>query len=305
MGLVHTRVSREVSNNGGREGYDPGVAQRRAELRAKRPKATKLESNEALRTFVEERLQAFDSPEQISGRLEVEFPEDEEMRVSHETIYMELFVESRGALKKELTKCLRSGRATRKPRGRRKGKQGLKDIVSIAERPAEVDERVVPGHWEGDLITGSCNRSAIGTLVERVTGFVMLLPLPDGHRADQVQAAMVDQMSQLPEILRKTLTWDRGKEMANHVQIAEALDLDIYFADPYSPWQRGSNENTNGLLRQYFPKGTDLSVHSAERLAFVANQLNNRPRKRHGFLNPAEVLDRLLSEEQPHVAFTA
>jgi IS30 family transposase len=238
------------------------------------------------------------SPEQISQRLKMDFPDDPEMRVSHETIYQALYVQGRGELRRDLHKRLRTGRAVRKPRravGERRGR--IPDMVNIAERPAEAEDRAVPGHWEGDLILGStASGSAIGTLVERATSFTMLLHLPGRHGADAVAEAMTVAMSRLPQALRKTLTWDQGSEMSNHVRIADATSLDIYFCDPHSPWQRAVNENTNGLLRQYFPKGTDLSVYQADYLDHVAKKLNNRPRKRLGFHTPAEALDKLLSE---------
>jgi IS30 family transposase len=222
------------------------------------------------------------------------------MGVSHETIYEAIYFQGRGAQRRDLHTCLRTGRAIRKPHRKPGQRQTrIKNMVLIADRPAEVDEKAVPGHWEGDLITGASNRSAIGTLVERVSGFVQLLHLPDGHGASAVQDAIGVATARLPETLRRTLTWDRGMEMANHVQIAAATGLDIYFCDPHSPWQRALNENTNGLLRQYFPKGTDLSVFPAEYLDYVALQLNNRPRKRHGYKTPAEVLDQLLSQPGP------
>jgi transposase, IS30 family len=288
--------------------YSPSVAQARADAAKARPKRSKLASCPRLRAEVEVRLKLNHSPEQISARLVLDFPDDPEMRVSHETIYRSLYVQGRGALKHELTRHLRTGRALRKPR-RKQGQrlQRIKDMVSISERPPEVEDRAVPGHWEGDLITGEQNQSAIGTLVERKTGFVMLLHLPDDHGALAVQQAMITKMSQLPEILRQTLTWDQGIEMANHAQIAAATDLDIYFCDPHSPWQRGSNENTNGLLRQYFPKGGDLSFWGAGYLDQVAAELNNRPRKRLDWKTPAEALDELLLRptDPPSVAKTA
>lgn len=288
--------------------YSPHRAQLRADKKASRPKTAKLAGNPRLRTEVEARLKLNHSPEQISGRLMIEFADDPEMRVSHETIYQSLYVQGRGALNRELTRHLRTGRALRKPR-RRPGQrlQRIKDMVSISERPAEIEDRAVPGHWEGDLILGQEQKSAIGTLVERMTGFTMLLHLPDEHGPLAVQRAMITKMSQLPEILRQTLTWDQGIEMANHARIAAATDLDIYFCDPHSPWQRGSNENTNGLLRQYFPKGTDLSFWGPGYLDHVAAELNNRPRKRLGWRTPAEALDQLLSNptNPPSVAMTA
>src|SRR5262249_16667972 len=209
--------------------------------------------------------------EQIARRLAQDFPDEVEMGVSHETIYRSLYVQGRGNLRRELHTCLRTGRALRKPQRRAEQRRGrIPDMINISERPPEVADRAVPGHWEGDLILGAENKSAIGTLVERATRFVMLLHLPDGHGALPVQEAMVAKMAQLPAILRKTLTWDQGSEMANHIAIARATDLDIYFCDPHSPWQRGSNENTNGLLRQYFAKGSDLSIFPADYLDYVA-----------------------------------
>jgi IS30 family transposase len=288
--------------------YSPSVAQARADAAKARPKTAKLAANPRLRQEVEARLKLNHSPEQISARLVIDFPDDPEMRVSHETIYQSLYVQGRGALKRQLARHLRTGRKLRKPR--RKPDQRLtrmKDMVSISDRPPEVEDRAVPGHWEGDLITGEQNQSAIGTLVERKTGFLLLLHLPDDHGAVAVQNAMINKISRLPELLRQTLTWDQGIEMANHAQIAAATDLDIYFCDPHSPWQRGSNENTNGLLRQYFPKGTDLSFWGEGYLDHVAAELNNRPRKRLGWKTPAEALDQLLSEptDPPSVAMTA
>jgi len=287
--------------------YSPSRAQLRAEQAAKRPKATKLSQHPRLAAEVQARLEREDSPEQIAHRLVVDFPHDQEMRVSHETIYVSLFVQGRGELRRDLHQRLRTGRAVRRPRravGERRGR--IPGMVNISERPGEVEDRKVPGHWEGDLITGTQNKSAIGTLVERATRYVMLLHLPEGHGADAVQEAMVEAMSRLPETLRKTLTWDQGKEMTNHAQIAAATDLDIYFCDPHSPWQRGTNENTNGLLRQYFPKGTDLSGYHPEYLEFVANRLNTRPRKTLEWKTPAEALDELMSNPPtPPVALTA
>ena len=279
--------------------YSPHLAQKRAEANAARPKVSKLAVNDRLREEVQNRLDTEKhSPEQISHRLVIDYPDDEEMRVHHETIYQALYVQGRGALKRELTACLRTGRALRKPRrraGERLSRARILGMVSISERPAEVEDRAVPGHWEGDLIIGEDSGSAIGTLVERTTGFALLLHLPDNHTALAVQDAMVEKMADLPQILRQTLTWDQGIEMANHAKIATATGLDIYFCDPHSPWQRGTNENTNGLLRQYFPKGKDLSIYPADYLDYVARQLNNRPRKRHTWKTPAEVLDQLLA----------
>ncbi len=277
--------------------YRASMAQKRSDWRARRPKASALKANDRLRQVVQDHLEDELSPEQISGRLRIDFPDDPEMRVSHEAIYQALFVQGRGALRRDLHQRLRTGRAIRKTRrtaGERRGR--IPGMVSITERPPEVADRAVPGHWEGDLIVGKNSGSAIGTLVERATGFCLLLHLPGNHGADAVADAMITAMSQLPATLRRTLTWDQGSEMANHVQIAAATDLDIYFCDPHSPWQRGSNENTNGLLRQYFAKGSDLSVYAPDYLEHVSRKLNNRPRKRHGFKTPAEMLDHLLSE---------
>jgi IS30 family transposase len=288
--------------------YQPHLAQLRAEKNAARPKPAKLACCARLRDEVQMRLQQEHSPEQIAASLVVEFPDDAEMRVSPETIYQSLYVQGRGALRRDLTVRLRTGRALRKPRRRADERRGrLVGMVNISERPAEVADRAVPGHWEGDLIIGSTvSKSAIGTLVERTTRFVILLHLIGGHGADIVQEAMIAAMAGLPETLRKTLTWDQGREMANHAKIAAATGLDIYFCDPHSPWQRGSNENTNGLLRQYFPKGTDLSVYQADYLEHVARKLNTRPRKTLDWRTPAQALDQLLSQPQqpPGVALT-
>ena len=226
----------------------------------------------------------------------MEFPKDPEMWVSHETIYQALYVQGRGELRRDLHQRLRTGRALRKPQRRPDERRGrIAGMVNISERPAEVEDRAVPGHWEGDLILGARHTSAIGTLVERSTRFVMLLHLPENHGADAVQEAMVAAMSRLPATLRRTLTWDQGPEMSNHIQIAQATGLEIYFCDPHSPWQRGTNENTNGLLRQYFPKGKDLSIYEADYLDYIAMKLNTRPRKTLGWKTPARALDELLS----------
>jgi IS30 family transposase len=288
--------------------YRPSRAQARADEQARRPKPARLAVNDELREQVQTRLHEKMSPEQITHRLKLEFPDRPEMWVSHETIYQSLYVQGRGALRRELAACLRTGRALRKPRRRvdARGQRRIKDMVNISERPAEIEDRAVPGHWEGDLIIGADSASAIGTLVERATRFVLLLHLPERHGALEVQQAMITAMSQLPATLRRTLTWDQGIEMANHATIADATGLDIYFCDPHSPWQRGSNENTNGLLRQYFPKSSDLSVFPADYLDYVAAQLNRRPRKTLDWATPAEALDRLLSNpsDPPGVALT-
>jgi IS30 family transposase len=292
-------ISRELQRGDTHRGYRASVGQGKADASRSMPRAAKLATNLALRREVQAGLRARLSPEQIAGRLVVDFPDDPEMRVSPETIYQSLYVQARGGLKRELAVFLRTGRSMRKPHRSSERRAGrIKDMVSISERPPEVADRAVPGHWEGDLIMGSvASNSAVGTLVERKTGFVMLMHLPDGHGALAVQEALVATMATLPEQLRRSLTWDQGKEMANHIAIAKATDLDIYFADPHSPWQRGTNENTNGLLRQYLPKGSDLSFYGPGMLDNIAAELNNRPRKRHGFLTPAEVLDQLLSED--------
>ena len=275
--------------------YRACTAQQHAQRRARRPKPAVLARNRELHTWVQDKLTLRWSPRQIAATLRIEFADRPEMWVSHETIYQALYVQSRGALRRELAACLRTGRAIRRPRARPQQRRGRwKDIVLISQRPAEVADRAVPGHWEGDLIQGSGNASAIGTLVERSTRFCLLLHLPHGHAPEQVARVMVAQMGGLPGHLRRSLTWDQGREMGRHAEIGVALDMPIYFCDPHSPWQRGSNENTNGLLRQYFPKGTDLSVHPAEYLDFVAAQLNGRPRMTLGWDTPAKRLNQLL-----------
>jgi transposase, IS30 family len=308
LGRDPSTISRELrSTCVGRRGYRASTAHAEAERNARRPKEAKLAVNPRLRGQVQDRLRHNHSPEQIAVRLREEFPEDAEMWVSHETIYQSLYVQGRGALRRDLTAHLRTGRALRQPRRRRDQPRGrIANMVNISERPPEVEDRAVPGHWEGDLIVGANGASAIGTLVERSTRFTMLLHLPVDHGAVAVQDAMIEKMSQLPQILRQTLTWDQGRELANHARIAAATDLEIYFCDPHSPWQRGTNENTNGLLRQYFPKGTDLSVHGAGYLDLVAAELNNRPRKTLNWRTPAETLDQLLSKPSnpPGVALT-
>jgi IS30 family transposase len=244
---------------------------------------------------VTEWLEAWWSPEEISDRLRIEFPDDPMMRVSYETIYQSLFVEGRGELRRELSRCLRSGRAKRRPRSRIERRGSIPNKVMITDRPAEADDRAVPGHWEGDLVLGAMNRSAVGTLVERTTRFVMLLHLPDGREAEKVNAAMQSAITSLPEQLQRSITWDQGREMSSHERFTIDTGIQIYFCDPHSPWQRGANENTNGLLRQYMPKGTDLSIHSAEGLALIADSLNRRPRKALGFMTPVEKLAEVLA----------
>ena len=289
LGRAGSTVSREVAANGGRRRYRAHTADAAALARTPRPKVSKLAACPRLRAEVEARLEVRWSPQQISKSLRDDFPSDPEMWVSHETIYTSLFVQGRGLLRKELTACLRSGRAVRRTQGLApNGKGKLGKMVLISERPAEVEDRAVPGHWEGDLIMGSACKSAIGTLVERTTRYVMLLHLPDGHNAEQVRVAMAAQITKLPVHLRRSLTWDQGKEMADHARFTIDTGVQVYFCDPHSPWQRGSNENTNGLLRQYFPKSTDLSVHTKRQLNFVANQLNGRPRQTLGWMTPSE-----------------
>jgi IS30 family transposase len=300
LGRDVSTISREFARNGGREGYRPLRAQLRAEREARRPQASKLATNPQLGERVEADLQALYSPEQIAGRLRVDHPDDPEMQVHHETIYRDLFIQARGGLRADLVKCLRTGRARRVPRrkpGDRftgNGPGQIPDKLMISDRPDEVDERIVPGHWEGDLIMGKGNVTAIGTLVERTTNYTLLLHLPHGHAAEEVTTAITEAMAELPKTLRRSLTWDQGKELTDHKTVAKATDLAVYFCDPHSPWQRPVNENTNGLLRQYFPKGTDLSIHSREDLAWVAQQFNDRPRKRLRYARPTELINELL-----------
>jgi IS30 family transposase len=283
-------VGREVAANGGRSRYRAWRADEAAVERARRPKVPKLVRCPRLRAEVERLLDQSWSPQQVAARLVVDHPDDREMRVSHETIYQSLFVQARGALRKELTRCLRTGRAQRRPHRRTDRGGELLDMVLISERPAEIDDRAVPGHWEGDLIIGKGGRSAIGTLVERQTRFVMLLALANGRTAEHVRAALAERILTLPEQLRRTLTWDRGKEMAEHVRFTIDTGVQVYFCEPRSPWQRATSENTNGLLRQYFPKGTNLSVHDQAHLDAVARQLNSRPRQTLGWMKPSEAL---------------
>ncbi len=349
LGRAPSTVSRELRRNaatrGGQLQYQAIAAQWHADRRARRPKVAKLAANQRLHDYVQERLAGAVkrpsgtpvagptvrwvgrrhgprkdrrwstawSPEQIAERLPIEHPDDGSMRISHEAIYQALYVQGRGALRRELSACLRTGRALRVPRVRsRRGKNFVSDEIMISERPAEVADRAVPGHWEGDLILG-LNRSAIGTLVERTTRFTMLLHLPPmtghgqprvkngpplaGHGAEAVRDAIAASITILPDHLRRSLTWDQGAEMARHAELRLATGLQIFFCDPRSPWQRGTNENTNGLLRQYFPKGTDLSRHARDDLDAVATALNGRPRKTLGWKTPAEALNELLSTQ--------
>ena len=296
IGRSASTVSRELRRNTkpGNE-YRATSAHVLAYERASRPKPAKLHTNPVLRGIVEEDLAKKYSPEQIAGRLRLRFPDQQEMWVSTETIYQSLYVQSRGALNRDLAACLRTGRAVRKPcrkAGQRKNR--IPGMINISERPAEVEDRAVPGHWEGDLIIGKGNLSAIGTLVERNTNYTMLVHLPDGYKAEQMRQALTAKIKTLPESLRHSLTWDQGIEMQDWKSVKMDTGIEIYFCDPHSPWQRGINENTNGLLRQYFPKGTDLGIHSSEDLDWVAAELNDRPRKRLEFRKPIELIGSLL-----------
>ncbi|MFW6009959.1 MAG: IS30 family transposase [Actinomycetota bacterium] len=294
IGRHASSVSRELARNGGRQGYVPLRAHERAWREARRPKATKLATHPWLRRRVVHELERLWSPEQIARRLRREFGDQEALSISHETIYTSLYVQGRGELRRELARCLRTGRAQRKNRNRRERRGTIKDMVLISERPPEIEDRAVPGHWEGDLILGKQGTSAIGTLVERTTRFVLLLHLPKGRSASQVRDAMAAQIAHLPGQVRRSITWDQGSELAQHARFTLETNIPVYFCDPHAPWQRGTNENTNGLLRQYFPKGTDLSVHSAEHLQHVADELNQRPRKTLDFMTPSERLAELL-----------
>ena len=295
MGRAVSSVSREVAANGGRDGYRAWRAHRRAYDRARRPKTPKLACRR-LAMKVEGWLREWWSPVEIARRLRIDFPGDPMMWVSHETIYQSLFVQGRGELRRELHRCLRTGRAKRRRgRGGVEHRGRIPGMVMISERPAEAADRAVPGHWEGDLILGKHGKSAVGTLVERATRYVVLLHLPHGRDADQVDTAMRRAIAKLPRELFRTITWDQGKEMARHASFTIDTGIQVYFCDPRSPWQRGSNENTNGLLRQYMPKGTDLSVHTQADLNRFARSLNNRPRETLGFMKPSERLSELLA----------
>jgi IS30 family transposase len=295
LGRSPSTVSRELSRNGGRARYRAHEAETRFWKKAKRPQVSKLQRNWLLRNLVADRLSEDWSPEQIAGWLKDLFPDDHTMRVSHETIYLTLFIQTRGALKRELISHLRRSRAIRRPRGSKRAHAGqgqIKDAISIRERPVEANDRAVPGHWEGDLLTGKAN-SHVATLVERHSRFLMLVKV-DGKDTATVTAALADQIKRLPDQLKGSLTWDRGTEMADHKSFTVATDLKVFFCDPQSPWQRGSNENTNGLLRQYFPEGTDLRSFTQPDLDQVARKLNTRPRKTLGFKTPAYILDQAL-----------
>jgi IS30 family transposase len=296
LGRAPSTIAREVRGNGGRCHYRAWQAERRAERRLQRPKVAKLVRRPALRAVVAQGLAQYWSPQQIARRLRIDYPGQAEMYVSHETIYQSLFVQGRGALRRELTRYLRTQRTKRRPRQRGVGGPGqLREMVLISARPAEVADRAVPGHWEGDLLLGKRGLSAIGTLVERQTRFVMLFALPTGRHAEQVRERLAAKITELPIQLRRSLTWDQGKEMAEHRQFTIDTGVQVYFCDPHSPWQRGANENTNGLLRQYFPKGTVLSGFSAAELDAVAAQLNGRPRQTLGWMKPSEAFARAVA----------
>ena len=294
IGRAPSTVSREVGGVAGRGRYRATRADDRACLRARRPKPSKLARNSRLRRAVTGMLERRCSPQQISARLRHDYPDDPEMRIAAETIYQSLYVQSRGRLRKDLARYLRTGRSKRKPRRGPTGQGRIPAMVSISERPPEVADRAVPGHWEGDLIVGKQGRSFIGTLVERQTRYVLLTELGNDASTETVTQRIAEQIVRLPEQLRLSLTWDQGREMARHTEFTIATGVKVYFCDPHSPWQRGSNENTNGLLRQYFPKGTDLAVHGQAELDRVAAELNGRPRQTLDWLTPAEKMVELL-----------
>jgi IS30 family transposase len=291
LGRAPSTVSRELVRNGGRGRYRAQVADAAAFGRAQRPKPAKLVLEPRLRVVVEAKLAVRWSPQQIAGWLPLAYPQDPVMRVSHETIYLSLFVQSRGALRRELQRCLRTGRAMRYPRGKRlpQGRGQLRDTLPISQRPPEAADRAVPGHWEGDLVLGK-RPTAVGTLVERHSRYVLLFPLPDGFTAEHMRPALTAAVLRLPEQLRRSLTWDHGKEMAEHLQFTIDSGVQVYFCDPHSPWQRGTNENTNGLLRQYLPKGGDLGQFDQAALDAIAAELNGRPRQTLGFKTPSQAL---------------
>lgn len=298
LGRSHTTIGREIARCGGRRRYRAHFADEEAWRRARWPKPSKLERSPELRRAVIERLEDDNSPEQISGWLKLTYPDNERMQVSHETIYRSLYVQSRGELRRELTRHLRSRRQKRQPRGqsrRGEGRGKIREMVMISERPPEVSERAVPGHWEGDLLLGT-KTTQIATLVERQTRYCQLVALPEGRRAEAVAKALAGSIATLPAELRRSLTWDQGLEMAEHRRFSVESGVDVYFCDPHSPWQRGSNENTNGLLRQYFPKGKSLAGVTQTELDEVASKLNRRPRKTLGFMTPAQKLAELLDD---------
>ena len=295
LGRSPSTITRELNRHGGRRGYRAAEADRRAWERARRPQRCKLARNPRLSSLVAAKLREDWSPEQIAGWLKLEFPHDETMRVSHETIYLTLFIQARGALKRELVAHLRRTRSIRRPRAASRANRGqgqIVDAVSIRERPAEAADRAIPGHWEGDLLSGAAN-SHLATLVERHSRFVMLIAV-DGKDTRSVTSALSRHVQELPQQLQASLTWDRGLEMAEHARFTVATDVKVYFCDPQSPWQRGSNENTNGLLRQYLPKGTDLSRLTQPQLDAIAAKLNTRPRRTLDFKTPADTLEAAL-----------
>lgn len=296
-GRHHSAVSREIKNNGGRDSYRAVEAEQRSEELRARPKPHKLVASRRLHDAVNDGLGQKWSPQQVSQRLRLDYPDDEDMRVSAETIYQCLYLQARGQLRTELKLALRTGRTRRVNRSRVAVTRGkIKDMINISERPEEADDRAVPGFWEGDLIIGKGGKSQVATLVERNTRVTMLVRIPYDRTAERVALLLGKKMETLPEFLRKSVTWDQGKEMARHADFTVATGIDVYFCDPHSPWQRGSNENTNGLLRQYYPKGTDLSLHSQADLDKVAAELNGRPRKTLGWRTPAEMFSKLLAE---------
>jgi IS30 family transposase len=288
-------VCREVNGNGGRRRYRAVAADGAAYRRSLRPKPAKLASNPRLRRRVEGLLAQRWSPQQIAASLKHEFADDPQMQVSHETIYQSLFVQARGALRKDLAKCLRTGRTRRRAQGRRDDRGRIAGMVMISDRPAEIEDRAVPGHWEGDLLCGAQNRSAIVTLVERHTRYVLLAEIGRDRSSPAVCDAIAEKITTLPAHLARSLTWDQGREMAGHAEFSIKTGLPVYFCDPHSPWQRGSNENTNGLLRQYFPKGTDLAIYDQAELDRVAIELNSRPRQTLGWRTPADKLNELIA----------
>lgn len=293
----HTVISGEVKRNGGRSAYRAIPAQRQADENRARPKPRLLEKNTALHDAVNSGLEQKWSPKQISKRLREDFPDDDTMRVSHETIYESLYLQARGELRTQLKISLRQGRTRRVSRSRATVARGkIRDMINISERPVVAEDRAVPGFWEGDLIIGKGGKSQIATLVERASRFTMLVRIPYDRTAERVSALVAQKMEHLPEFLRNSVTWDQGKEMADHANFTIKTGIDVYFCDPHSPWQRGSNENTNGLLRQYFPKGTDLSSYTQSELDAVADELNNRPRQTLNWKKPTEVLNKFLVE---------
>jgi IS30 family transposase len=294
LGRAVSTISREVRRSGKREDYSAWRAHEHARAQARRAKPFKLTQGRLL-DEVTAKLRQLWSPQEIAARLRLDHPGEPEMRVSHETIYQSLFVQGRGQLRRELARCLRSGRTARKPRTATDGRGRLPGMVMISDRPAEVADRAVPGHWEGDLILGENSRSAVGTLVERTTRLALLLHLPQGKSAEQVEAAMRTAITALPASLARTITWDQGAEMAKHIEFTTATGIPIYFCDPHAPWQRGSNENTNGLLRQYLPKSTDLSLVTRAELDQIQDSLNGRPRKTLGYMTPSEKFAELVA----------